>query len=207
NIGIIGEALLEGLFEDGKKGMAEFLDFLRDSDGLKQWATETGESIREFANTVVGRFKDLKSWWDSLSDSTQELTKKIALFGTIGAVAIDPVITIIGKVESVIGTVMAVVGKLKIAFMIASKVIVAALGSLTWPIVAIIAAIAAVAAAVYFYWEPISEFFVELWQTISEIAIQAWKALWEFLQPIIQAIHDFIVEMFTKVKDFWNQNG
>src|SRR5699024_11945726 len=131
NIGIIGEALLEGLFEDGKKGMAEFLDFLRDSDGLKQWATETGESIREFANTVVDRFKDLKSWWDSLSDSTQELTKKITLFGTIGAVAIGPVITIIGKVESVIGTVMAVVGKLKIAFMIASKVIVAALGSLT----------------------------------------------------------------------------
>ena len=32
NIGIIGEALLEGLFEDGKKGMAEFLQYLRESE-------------------------------------------------------------------------------------------------------------------------------------------------------------------------------
>src|SRR5690606_6497313 len=46
NIGIIGEALLEGLFEDGKQGMAEFLAFLKDSKGLEKWATETGEKMR-----------------------------------------------------------------------------------------------------------------------------------------------------------------
>src|SRR5690625_5204765 len=52
NIGIIGEALLEGLIEDGKKGMAEFLEYLRDTEGLQAWAKETGETIRETAKTI-----------------------------------------------------------------------------------------------------------------------------------------------------------
>lgn len=194
----------KGFFTQLKPLVTEFREYL---GSLETTAADLGAKFGESFANMIEKLRELKSWWDGLSPTIQGVIKKVTLFGTIGAVAIGPVITIIGKVASVIGTVMAVVGKLKIAFMIASKVIVAALGSLTWPIVAIIAAIAAVAAAVYFYWEPISEFFVELWQTISEIAIQAWEALWEFLQPIIQAIHDFIVEMFTKVMDFWNENG
>src|SRR5690625_4495560 len=60
NIGIIGEALLEGLFEDGKKGMAAFLDYLRNSESLKEWARDTGESIRVFAKNVVEGIKQIK---------------------------------------------------------------------------------------------------------------------------------------------------
>src|SRR5690625_2297306 len=44
-VGIIGESLLEGLFEDGKKGLANFIEVLKSED-LQQWATETGEKIR-----------------------------------------------------------------------------------------------------------------------------------------------------------------
>lgn len=60
NIGIIGEALLEGLFEDGKKGMAEFLAFLKESKGLKQWATETGEKLRMAFNKIIEVIKSVK---------------------------------------------------------------------------------------------------------------------------------------------------
>src|SRR5699024_11403249 len=71
-IGIIGEALLEGLFEDGKKGMAEFLDFLRNSDGLKEWATETGEKLRVAFNKIVEVIKDVIQWWSGLSDGAKK---------------------------------------------------------------------------------------------------------------------------------------
>src|SRR5690625_3238158 len=78
NIGIIGEALLEGLFEDGKKGMAEFLDFLRNSDGLKEWANETGEKIRETFNKIVEVVKNAIDWWTNLDGNTKKLIFTIA---------------------------------------------------------------------------------------------------------------------------------
>src|SRR5690625_2185082 len=78
NIGIIGEALLEGLFEDGKQGMAEFLDFLRNSDGLKEWANETGEKIRETFNKIVEVVKNAIDWWTNLDGNTKKLIFTIA---------------------------------------------------------------------------------------------------------------------------------
>src|SRR5690625_3239164 len=75
NIGIIGEALLEGLFEDGKKGMAEFLDFLRNSEGLKEWAQETGERLRESLQKIVEVIKTVIDWWTGLSSGIQKLIR------------------------------------------------------------------------------------------------------------------------------------
>src|SRR5690625_4099098 len=51
-VAIIGESLLEGLFEDGKKGLADFIELLK-SDEVMEWAQNAGEKIREFAHTVV----------------------------------------------------------------------------------------------------------------------------------------------------------
>src|SRR5690606_13696996 len=88
NIGIIGEALLEGLFEDGKKGMAEFLQFLRESEGLKQWARDTGETLRNVFATIVEAVKNAINWWSNLSDGAK--TAFLALGGI--AIAIGPVL-------------------------------------------------------------------------------------------------------------------
>src|SRR5699024_12402782 len=85
NIGIIGEALIGGLFEDGKAGLANFLEVLR-SDGIKDWATQTGEKIREFTHTVIDGVKQMKTWWDNLSAAIQDVAKKIGLFVNSGAV-------------------------------------------------------------------------------------------------------------------------
>src|SRR5690606_8474054 len=87
NIGIIGEALLQGLFEDGKKGMAEFLQYLRESEGLKEWARNTGETLRTVFGAIVNAIKTLASWWMSLDGSTK--TAILTLLGI--AVAIGPV--------------------------------------------------------------------------------------------------------------------
>src|SRR5690625_3220634 len=90
NIGIIGEALLEGLFEDGKKGMAEFLQYLRESEGLKEWARDTGETLRNVFATIVEAIKNAINWWSNLSDGAK--TAFLSLGGI--AVAIGPVLMI-----------------------------------------------------------------------------------------------------------------
>src|SRR5690625_1059562 len=103
NIGIIGEALLDGVFQDGKKTIADFLDVLR-SDGLREWAEETGEKIRSLAETITEKATEMKERWDSLSPSMQDIIKKVALFGSIAAVAIGPIMLIFGKLIVTIGT-------------------------------------------------------------------------------------------------------
>src|SRR5690606_17839294 len=93
NIGIIGEALLEGLFEDGKKGRADFLQFLRESEGLKEWARDTGETLRNVFATIVEAIKNAINWWTNLSDGAK--TAFLSLAGI--AVAIGPVMLVVGK--------------------------------------------------------------------------------------------------------------
>src|SRR5690625_4315931 len=98
NIGIIGEALLEGLFEDGKQGMAEFLDFLRNSDGLKEWAQETGEKLREIFQKIVETIKDVINWWSGLSDGAK---KFIGVASGI-MVVMGPILGVLAKIITTI---------------------------------------------------------------------------------------------------------
>src|SRR5690625_366212 len=93
NIGIIGEALLEGLFEDGKEGMAEFLDYLRNSEGLKEWARDTGEMLRNVFATIVGAVKNVINWWSNLDGSTKKMIITIAGI----AVAAGPIFIFLSK--------------------------------------------------------------------------------------------------------------
>src|SRR5690625_1451743 len=93
NIGIIGEALMEGLFEDGKKGLAEFLDYLRNSEGLKEWARATGETLRSVFATIVGAVKNVINWWSNLDGSTKKMIITIAGI----AVAAGPIFIFLSK--------------------------------------------------------------------------------------------------------------
>src|SRR5699024_6734504 len=59
NIGILGEKVLDGLFEDGKKAMSNFVEVLR-SEEVKKKAEEIGESLRNMVNRFVDVIVDLK---------------------------------------------------------------------------------------------------------------------------------------------------
>src|SRR5690554_5357815 len=133
NIGIIGEALLEGLFEDGKKGLADFLQYLRESEGLKEWARNTGETLRNVFATIVEAIKNAINWWTNLSDGAK--TAFLALGGI--AVAIGPVLMILGKLINVAMDVSRWFGLLKAA----AGVVGAAIGSISAPVLAVIGVI------------------------------------------------------------------
>ncbi len=186
NIGIIGEAMLQGLFKDGKEGMADFLDFLRNSDGLKEWATETGEKIRETFNTIIEAVKDAIAWWKNLDDGTKSLIGKIAAV----AVAIGPVLIVLGKV---IGVITAVVG---------------AIGAITPPIaiaIGVIAGLVAIGVLLYQNWETIKEKAIDVFSNFTplietlqesltnlkshfEPIMENLLNLWESLKPLLEVV-------------------
>ena len=102
NIGIIGQSILDGVFQESKVSIAEFLEMLR-SDDVRAWAKETGVVLRETFITVKDAVKDTVDWYQNLDEWQQELIIKAGMF----AVAVGPVLTVIGK----LGGGIAVLGK------------------------------------------------------------------------------------------------
>src|SRR5690625_1773003 len=199
-IGIIGEALLEGLFEDGKKGMAEFLDFLRNSDGLKEWAQETGEKLREIFQKIVETIKDVINWWSGLSDGAKKF---------IGVAS--GIMVVMGPILGVLAKIITTIMKLTPLFKILGTVI----GAITSPFGLVVAAIIGAVALIYIYWEPIKEFFLNLWESIKEAGLLIWENLkegwqnakenmteaWESVKVFFSLLWESIKEIFTTVWD------
>src|SRR5690625_4875969 len=228
NIGIIGEALLEGLFEDGKQGMAEFLDFLRNSKGLEQWAQETGEKLRLAFQKIVEVIKDTINWWSGLSDGAK---KFIGVASGI-MVAMGPILGVLAKIITtimkltplfkILGTVFSFLIKptgllVRILPLIATsfKVLGTVIGAITSPIGLVVAAIIGAVALIYIYWEPIKYFFINLWESIKDAGLLIWENLkegwqnakenmteaWESVKEFFFLLWESIKEIFTTVWD------
>lgn len=105
-VGILGEALLGGVFQQSKESIAELIEFLA-SDEVAAWAAETGVIIGTFFAQAITSIRSAISWWMQLDSSTQGLILSIA--GIV--VAAGPVLIVLGKVIGVIGGVIAAVGR------------------------------------------------------------------------------------------------
>src|SRR5690625_3354746 len=198
NIGILGERMLGGLFEDGKKGMASFLEVLR-SDDLRNWAEETGVAIREFILNVVDGIKQVKEWRDNLSPSVQDTIKKVALFGSIGEVAIGPILKTITKLVTVFTTVASVAGKVG-----------AGIAAIANPIGLTITAITALTGAFLYFFNTNEEFrerVIGLWEGFKDTMINAWETFIGYITPAIEAVRDFIMEIWGGLVEWWQESG
>lgn len=101
NIGILGENLLSGVFEQSKESIAEFLELLR-SEEVRTWASDMGEYIGEAFSNVVNWIKDAVNWFKELEPWQQ---KAIGLFAGL-FVALGPLLMIGGSFLSMIGKIM-----------------------------------------------------------------------------------------------------
>src|SRR5699024_6705002 len=153
-VGIIGEALLEGLFVDGKKTLAKFIEVLQ-SDEIQDWARETGEKIRDMAQKIGEVISKLIDKWNELSPATQKVLKILGMLGATRAVASGAVLKFTSIIPSLISRFHAVITIFKTLGVV--------IGLLTSPIVLIISAVIAAAALTYAYWEPIKGCFINLW--------------------------------------------
>lgn len=191
NIGIIGEALLEGLFEDGKKGMAEFLDYLRNSKGLKEWARDAGETIRNVFGTIVETIKNVVNWWSGLSDGAKKAFLTIAGI----AVVIGPVLSILAKMISTVITLSKGFAMIKAV----AGVVGGAIGAISAPVLAVIGVIAGLVAI-----------FVTLYnknEAFRELVQKVWEVIKDTITTVIQAVSDFVMNIFGFLVDWFNENN
>lgn len=101
-IGMIGESLLGGVFEQSKDSLHEFEKMLK-SPGAQQWAKETGEKLGSAFSKLANGIKGIINWWQSLDGSTQKTLGGMAKWLGITLVTMGPVLTIFGKMASTIG--------------------------------------------------------------------------------------------------------
>ncbi|CUY10191.1 phage tail tape measure protein [Serratia marcescens] len=114
----------------------------------------------------------------------------LAIVGTLGAIGLASWPVIMG-----INGIIAVAGALGTAFSVAGGAIMAVLGALTWPIVAVGAAIVAGALLIRKYWKPISAFF----SGVIEGLISAFAPVGELFRPL-KPVFDWLGE---KLKAVW----
>lgn len=107
NIGILGESMLSGVFEQSKESIREFLDLLR-SDTFRTWASEAGETIGAVFTSIVDKVRTGVQWFTSLSD---EQKKMIGIFSAV-AVAAGPLLMAFGSIAIFVGGVVKAIAPL-----------------------------------------------------------------------------------------------
>src|SRR5690625_3143789 len=191
NIGIIGEALLEGLFEDGKKGMAEFLDYLRNSEGLKEWARDTGETLRNVFSTIVETIKNAINWCTNLDGDTKKLILTLAGI----SVAIGPALLALSKVISIAMTLVQGFGLVKAA----AGIVGGAIGSISIPVLAVIGVIAGLIALFTTLYKENEGF--------RDLVHNVWNTIKETISTVIQAVSDFVMDIWGQLVTWWQENS
>ncbi|MBH3293125.1 phage tail tape measure protein [Serratia marcescens] len=114
----------------------------------------------------------------------------LAIVGTLGAIGLASWPVIMG-----INGIIAVAGVLGTAFSVAGGAIMAVLGALTWPIVAVGAAIVAGALLIRKYWQPISVFFSGVIEGLKA-AFAPVSEMFSPLKPMFDALGAWL-------KDAW----
>lgn len=197
-VGMIGEGLLEGVFQISKEELGDFISMLS-SDEVQARAREIGETIRDVFQQVVDVIRGVVDWWTNLSGSTQKVVLAIAgivaVVGPLLMIVAQIVITIGGLITAV-GTIIGWVSKLSIILTGASKVIglvtgavrALSLAMMANPAALIITAIVALVAALIWFFTQ-----TELGQQIVEQVVAGAIIAWEWLRDTSIAVFDAVV--------------
>lgn len=177
-IGIIGESILGGVFEQSKESIAEFMEYLK-SDDVQAWATEVGAAIGEVFAKVVESVKSAIEWWTGLSDTTKTVIKTLALL----VVAIGPVLMVLGSLASALSAIISI-----------APVVGAAFTIMTGPIGLVIAAIVALGAAIYLIYKQ--------WKENGEKSKELLRNFADYLKNTWDAIKRNTLEVWTTIKDW-----
>ena len=169
---------------------------------LEELAISFSDILMPTIRSIVSRIQELVDKLNQLDPQTKETIAKIALV----AAALGPMLVVLGKTISSVGTVFSAVSKLPALFSAVQSgigAITGALGVSLGPLLAIIAAVAALVAA-----------FVHLWKTNDEFKsniIAIWEQIKSTFTGLTQGITDrlnalgFDFESFTDVlKAAWD---
>lgn len=106
-IGIIGENLLGGVFQESKEAIADLIEFLS-SDQMIAWAQKMGEKIGEVFTVVVSKVRGAIEWFANLNNTQQKLILGVGAF----VVSIGPLLVGLGTIGGIIAKVSTGLGSL-----------------------------------------------------------------------------------------------
>ncbi|RHI02060.1 phage tail tape measure protein [Enterobacter cloacae] len=152
-------------------------------NGLKMDVFDKADgALRTLTTTATGWISTLSLWVNANPALTQGLVGVIvgaqAFAGIVGGLG-----TVVAPMVTGLNLVITAAGMLGTAFSVVGGSIMAILGALSWPIIAIGAAIAAGALLIFKYWEPVSAFFTGVMEGLSV----AFAPLVELFSPLLQA--------------------
>ena len=175
---------------------------------LQELAISFGDLLMPAVRSIVSGLQGMVDVLNAMPDGVKRVIMIVALL----AAALGPVLIIIGKTLSAIGTIMTWAPKLAGAIS-AVKGAFAALSAtmMANPIAIVIAAIAALVAAFIYLWntnEEFRQFWIRLWNEIKEVAVQVWTAVSQFLVSAWNGIRTVITTVMnairTVISTVWN---
>ena len=171
---------------------------------LQELAISFGDLLMPAVRSIVSGLQGMVDVLNAMPDGVKRVIMIVALL----AAALGPVLIIIGKTLSAIGTIMTWAPKLAGAIS-AVKGAFAALSAtmMANPIAIVIAAIAALVAAFIYLWntnEEFRQFWIRLWNEIKEVAVQVWTAVSQFLFSAWNGIRNTAVAVWNGIRDFFS---
>jgi len=143
------------------------------------------DSVIPLVETFIGHISGLIDWFSSLDPKWQQV-----ILTAIGfTAALGPLLLIIGKIITVVGTITG-----------ALPVLGAAFTALTGPVglvVAAIAALIAIGVTLYKNWDTIKEKLAQIWGSIKETASDIWDGIWNTIKGVINWIIGGINKMIN----------
>ena len=225
-VGMIGESLLSGVFQQSKSSLHEFEKLLQ-SPGAQQWAKETGAQLGVAFSAIANGIRGVINWWNSLDGSTQKVLGGIIKWAGLALIALGPMLTIFGKIGLAISSMFGpisglllnmgkVAGVMKTgatfgtAFASVFPKIGMVLGALTGPIGLTVLAITAIGTALVIAYKK-SETFRNIVNGAVSGVVTAFKWLWSgimtVLTPVGNAIASFGRQIAKTFGQFWAENG
>lgn len=143
--------------------------------------TSLGQLLAEYLTPIIAKIQEWVTKFNALDDSTKQTIIKIALI----AAALGPLLIIIGKTISTVGTLMQFISNIPTLIAGAKSAFAAlsgTIGGISAPVVAVVAAIAALVAA-----------FVHLWKTNEDFRNNI-IAIWEKIKGVFENLTSGIVD-------------
>lgn len=151
---------------------------------VKVAAIKLGDSMAPQIEKTAATLGKLADAWMKLDPQTQGAIVTAAKV----VAALGPIVWIIGKIVTICGALSAAWGF--IAGTVA-PVLATAIGAISWPVLAIIAVIAALIAIgvlLYRNWDQVKAWLVAAWDAIKTTAISTWTAIADWLTSIGESI-------------------
>lgn len=198
-------------------------------ESFKNLAIEFGEIMLPYLQKIVDSLRQVIEWFSKLDEKTKEnILTVLAVVAALG-----PLLTIIGKIISIIGNLMSVLSSLGTVFTAIRTIggvlltgiqtvatfitgtLIPAIGSISAPVLAVIAIIGAVIAIGVLLiknWEEVCAWAKKLGETITESVGKALEAVGDFfaklgekISEIAANIEAWLNELIDNVVSFFNK--